>query len=119
MYGKIENGALVLAPKTLVAFGKVHYNPADSVCREMGYLPVVNTPCPDGGNYTETWEEVDGKIVCVWTERPAEGKPMTAEDRLCQAESQLAQMISATEKMNAEIMYLCMVNGIEPMEVIE
>ena len=119
MYGKIKNGALVPAPKTLVAFGKVSYNPDEALYREMGYLPVVNTPYPqDGKAYTESWEEKDGEIVCVWAESESEDpKGMTAEERLCQAESELATLRASNEQLNAEVMYLCMMNGIEPTEV--
>ena len=119
MFGKIENGALVLAPKTLKVNGMVYYNPDARLYEEVGYLPVVTTPCPDG-DYVESWEEKDGKIVCVWVEtNNTTPRGMTAEERLCQAESELSMLKLENEKLRAEVMYLCMMNNVEPMEVIE
>ena len=117
MFGKIENGALVLAPKVIKLDDMVCYNPTDEILCEAGYLPVVNTPRPDG-NYVESWEEKDGKIVCVWVESDvATPCGMTAEERLCQAESELAALKRENDQLCAEVMYLCMMNDVEPMEV--
>lgn len=116
MYGKIENGALVLAPRKIKIDGGICYNPDVKLLAEAGYLPVVNAPYPqDGCEYAETWEEKDGEIVCVWVKSEStERKGMTAEERLCQAESELATLRNANEQLSAEVMYLCMMYGIEP-----
>lgn len=35
-----------------------------------GFLPVLETPMPDGGVYIDLWEETDSAIVQVWSEAP-------------------------------------------------
>lgn len=119
MYGRLENGALILAPRIITAHGKVYYNPTEELYQEMGFLPIIQTPYPTDGNcYTEVWQEQDGEIVRVWIESEnTEAHGMTQEERLCQTESELASLKAIAERMNAEIMYLCMMGGIEPTEV--
>lgn len=120
MFGKIENGVLVLAPKRIESDGMVCYNPNAKLLKKSGYLPIENTPYPDEGSYYESWEERDGVIIQVWVPQEQEenaNASMTPEDRLCKAESELAALRRTNELLTAEVMYLCMMGGIEPMEV--
>ncbi len=101
MFGKLENHALLIAPKTLTVNGMVHYHPSDELYRAIGYLPVVQTPCPESLEgeeakyYASTWEEQDGKIVRVWTET----EPL--EEAL--PEPTEADKIAELEQKNAEL----------------
>lgn len=118
MYGKIENNNLILAPQTISVADTVYYNPTDDIYIEQGYLPIVTTPYPnDGKEYIETWQESDGSIVCTWTEvEQPEAIGMTTEERLCQAETELNSLKAENERLMADVMYLCMMNDIEPTE---
>lgn len=35
-----------------------------------GFLPVIDTPMPDGGGYVSSWEDTGSAIVRVWTAVP-------------------------------------------------
>lgn len=74
-YGKLENGVLRCAVNPLNFGGFKTYNPPAKIFEAAGYLPVVETPCPeDSGYYVSGWEKQDGKIVQTWTKAdpPAE-----------------------------------------------
>lgn len=120
MYGKLTNDTLIMAPKVIEIDGRVFYNPDEGVLRGLGYLPIEVTPCPDDGLYSEGWQESDGKLIQTWApcdNTSPENQVMTPEERLCQAESELASLKLQNELLTAEVMYLCMMNGIEPTEV--
>ena len=78
------------------------------------------TTRPHSGEYVESWVECDGVILQTWIEKSQDANtstPMTPEERLCQVESDLATLIRRNERLMAEVMYFCMMGGIEPMEV--
>ncbi len=124
-FGKIKDGALMAAPKTLRKDGKVHYNPSEELYREEGYLPVADTPSPEVSegeapkHYTSHYEEIDGKIVKVWseTEPPevTEAEP-TAEDKLAALYSRVEANEAQTEQNTADVAYIAMMSGIDIYE---
>lgn len=70
MYGKIVEGRLIAAPKMIKDGGTITYNPPIDILLRLGYLPVVNVPCPEapeGYYYEHSWTELDGTITDVWT----------------------------------------------------
>ena len=117
MFGKIEDGVLILAPTSLKINGRVYYNRSEQLMLQSGYLPIEITPCPDSGIHQESYEEREGKIVQIWPAYVPEPQPLTTEQRLQQAENELITLKSQNERLTAEIVYLCMMNGVEPSEV--
>lgn len=68
MYGKLENGVLLLPPNPVVADGTQIFNPPASVLAALGYVPVVQTPQPEDGQvYDCRYELQNGQPVQVWT----------------------------------------------------
>lgn len=65
-YGKIVNGNLEIAPKT-VTVGKTHYNPTPELyLSENGYLPIVEAESisvPTGYYARPTYTMSDGVII--------------------------------------------------------
>lgn len=93
LYGTLESGKLMLAPNPLITGGNMIYNPPDKMYIEHGYLPIDRTEQPDTDKfYTATWEELDGKIVIVWTE----AEPPEIEN---EAEASEEDYISALERL--------------------
>ncbi len=73
MYGKIENGGIVYAPKTLVAEGKRVINPSAQLLQSLGYKAVSHEDYPDDGkHYKQVYQETDTEIRCVWVEDESE-----------------------------------------------
>ena len=73
MYGKLENGDLIEAPKKLPVSDTTVWNPRDEQYRAAGYKPVRFTDAPEapsGYVYEPGWEEQDEAIVQVWTLAP-------------------------------------------------
>jgi hypothetical protein len=96
MYGKLENGSLTFAPKSVVVGDKRIINPDEKTLFSLGWLPVVMTEAPQAekGFYALShYEEQDGRIVRVWT---VEAEPIhepTTEERLEALESAMLDMI--------------------------
>ncbi len=85
MYGKLENGSLIIAPKDVIFGEKRVFNPSEDILSELGYLPVAATPMPeveDGCYASPSWEEKDEQIVKVWTVLPIEPSEPTIEERV-------------------------------------
>lgn len=83
-YAKLKNGVIQYAPNKIEDEGTIIYNPPGEMLTELGYLPVVNTPCPEapeGYCYAHSWAEQDGTITDVWTLVELPDDP-TAEDVL-------------------------------------
>ncbi len=107
MYGKLENGNLIPAPKTISIYGQVHYHPSDILYRQCGFLPIEETPYPEVDEenpkyYAETYVEQDGKIVKVWieTELP---EPIPQESTVEDKIAELSSRISAVEQNDTTI----------------
>ncbi len=109
MYGKITNGNLILAPKTLTIEGILHYHPSDALYEQAGYLQVVDTPYPETDvdsliRYTYSYEEQNGKIVKVWVEVTAEPeieKAPTVEERVQALENRVAELNEKIDSVEA------------------
>ena len=72
-FGKLVDGAITYAPRSLVIDGREIWNPRAETYAAAGYLPVVEAspsePAPEGYHYTpDGWEERDGAIRRVWRE---------------------------------------------------
>lgn len=69
MYGKLNDGNLMIAPRKLNGDGVVVYNPPAEMYREQGYKPVEFTDAPealDGFYYESGWEETADSIAQTW-----------------------------------------------------
>lgn len=69
MYGTLQNGTMIPAPRKIVIGDWVILNPTDEQYAEAGYLPVIRTDppeAPEGFYPVSGWEEQDGSIVQVW-----------------------------------------------------
>ncbi len=104
-FGKLENGVLIYAPKTLTIADKVHYHPSDEMYLEHGFKPIIDTPYPEPNegdeikHYVSSWEESGGEIVKVWTESvlSEEVSKPTVEDRLIAVEADVAETKEALD----------------------
>lgn len=70
MYGKLESGILLTAPKQVSYNGNTVFNPPENIMRELGYLPIVHTgmtaDAPTGQHYESHWEQTGAEIRQVW-----------------------------------------------------
>ena len=72
-FGKLTDGELTYAPRSLVIDGREIWNPRAETYAQAGYLPVdtasPSVPPREGYHYTpDGWEERDGAIRRVWRE---------------------------------------------------
>lgn len=70
MYGKLQDGSLIVAPKRLPGDGTIVYNPPAEMYLAQGWKPVEYTEAPEppaGYTYEPGWEETDEAIVQTWT----------------------------------------------------
>ncbi len=103
-FGKLIDGALHQAPRTLTVSGRTHYHPGPDLYRAAVYLPIVDTPrpgIPEGAemvpHYVNRWEEKEGQILRVWveTEPPEPEVPEpTLSDRVATLEARMAGLVS-------------------------
>lgn len=96
MYGKLENGKLIYAPKSVIFGDKRIINPSEETLLSLGYLPISVTEPPKaetGSHAVGRWEQTETEIVRVWTmEADAPTEP-TTEERLTALESAMLEMI--------------------------
>lgn len=89
-YGKLINGYIVQAPLCIEDGDTTIYNPSAEYLTAKGYLPLIETPCPETEgdaptHYAAHWQETGGAIVQVWVEEeltaeaPAEEEPSLQE----------------------------------------
>ena len=96
MYGKLENGNLTFAPRSVVVEDKRIINPDEKTLFSLGWLPVVMTEAPEteeGFYPVSHYEERDGRIVRVWTVEAEPVQEPTTEERLEALESAMLEMI--------------------------
>ena len=72
-FGKLVDGALTYAPRSLTIDGREIWNPRAETYAQAGYLPVdtasPSEPPREGYHYApDGWEERDGAIRRVWRE---------------------------------------------------
>ena len=84
MYGKLENGVLKYAPKTILADGVQVTNPTHEMLVEVGYLPVKLTDAPataEGFIAVPSWEQTESEIARTWRVIP-DTHPLTETEIL-------------------------------------
>ena len=84
MYGKLENGVLKYAPKTILADGVQVTNPTHEMLVEVGYLPVKLTDAPataEGFIAVPSWEQTESEIARTWRVIP-DTHPLTESEIL-------------------------------------
>ena len=84
MYGKLENGVLKYAPKTILVDGVQVTNPTHEMLVEVGYLPVKLTDAPataEGFIAVPSWEQTESEIARTWRVIP-ETHPLTESEVL-------------------------------------
>ena len=84
MYGKLENGVLKYAPKTILADGVQVTNPTHEMLVEVGYLPVKLTDAPataEGFIAVPSWEQTESEIARTWRVIP-DTHPLTESEVL-------------------------------------
>lgn len=92
MYGKLENGNLTFAPRSVVVGNKRIINPDEKTLFSLGWLPVVMTEAPEteeGFYPVSHYEEQDGRIVRVWTVEQEPEREPTSEERIAALEAEL------------------------------
>ena len=110
MFGKIENGVLIKAPKsvivkdveitivdendveTTVVEDRRIINPSDDILLSLGWMQVVETEQPtveDGHQAFPHYEEQNGNIVRVWSIEKLPDPEPTSEDRISALEEEL------------------------------
>lgn len=84
MYGKLENGVLKYAPKTILVDGVQVTNPTHEMLVEVGYLPVKLTDAPataEGFIAVPSWEQTESEIARTWRVIP-DTHPLTESEIL-------------------------------------
>ena len=107
-FGKLVDGALTYAPRSLVIDGREIWNPRAETYARAGYLPVVEAspsdPPREGYHWTpDGWEERDGAIRRVWREEANPPPPPRRWTKLA-IETALAQadMLDAMDALLAQ-----------------
>ena len=73
MYGKLKNGVLLYAPKTLIIGDKKVFNPTAEMYLSKGYKPIMNNPYPtDGKSYKQEYVETERNIKIAWIDNERE-----------------------------------------------
>lgn len=70
MYGILNDGTLIIAPKKVEYGDNVIYNPPDEIYLELGYYPIIFTEkpqdAPTGYHYEPYWEQDESEIIQKW-----------------------------------------------------
>lgn len=103
MYVKLQDGALEIAPKTILADGKIICNPTDAELEEQGYKKLQHTQkpsdAPEGQEYTFRWVEQENAVVQEWylvDKAPAQA---SIEERVAALEEENEAMNSVFEEV--------------------
>ena len=90
-YGNFDGNTLIYAPNKLIIDTEQVFNAPAEIYIERGYLPIVNTECPneEGFYFSPFYIEQDGKIVQQWekheipqTDEATEGDYINALEEL-------------------------------------
>lgn len=102
MFGRIENGRLIPAPRVINADRIIDgkpcvvrvYNPKADDLKKAGYLEIIESPYPEDDTkyYEKVYTEKDGSIVGAWVEREAPQKAVTLEERVSDCENALIEL---------------------------
>lgn len=109
-FGKLADGAITYAPRSLVIDGREIWNPRAETYAQAGYLPVVEAspsdPPREGYHYTpDGWEERDGAVRRVWREEANPPPPPRRWTRL-----DILTALGESDMFDAAVAYL---NSIE------
>lgn len=103
MYVKLQDGALEIAPKTIVADGKMICNPADTELEELGYKKLQHTQkpegAPEGKEYTFRWTEQEDAVVQEWYLIDSQPVQASIEERVAALEEESRTMDSVFEEV--------------------
>ncbi len=109
-YGKLENGNIRYAPKTVVCQGHIVNNPDETKLKELGYLPIkyVDMPqdAPEGQYYKSSWEQTKTEIKQVWylaKDEPILEMPPTLEERVGAVENSNAELATTVDIILTEV----------------
>lgn len=110
MYGKMQDGVLAYAPKTLISEGKKIINPTEAMLLEHGYKPITYTPCPqDDQHYRQEAVETEEEIQFLWVDNEAQywtaipyDEAVNAEIRKRYSESQEFAILRQKEEKQSE-----------------
>lgn len=103
MHGKLQNGFLRSAPKTITLDSKTINNPLPEELEQLGYKPVVYTDMPDvteGKHWESGWTEEENEIRQVWTlvDDPDYPTPEpTPEERISNLETTTDELKSTSD----------------------
>lgn len=100
MYGKLENGKLIYAPKSVIVGEKRIINPNEEMLLSLGYLHIENTEAPateTGYHVVGSWKQIETKIVRVWAVEEDKQTDPTTEERLSAIESAILELIIGGE----------------------
>lgn len=93
MYGKFENGHLVVAPNDIIIDDKRIINPDDETLISLGWLPVVVTeePVVEEGfkAVISHYEEQDGQLVSIWAITELSEVELSISERIAILEEEL------------------------------
>ena len=93
MYGKLENGKLIYAPKSVIVGEKRIINPKEETLLSLGYLPIENTEAPaaeTGYHAVGSWKQTETEIVRVWAEEEDEPTEPTLEEQVAELRDELS-----------------------------
>lgn len=97
MRAKLEDGKLSYPPHVSVrADGStvVGYDQRTDLQAEDGYLVVVDTPRPETGLFSDSWEIVDGCITRVWTPRERTDAEKAYDEQIAAQNQRAAEWIA-------------------------
>lgn len=104
MHGKLQNGFLRSAPKTITLDGKTINNPLPEELEQLGYKPVVYTDMPTEVTEGKHWEsecvEGETEITQVWklADDPIYPTPEpTPEERISNLETTTDELKSTSD----------------------
>ena len=104
MHGKLQNGFLRSAPKTIVLDGRTINNPYDSELEQLGYKQVTYVDMPtevtEGKHWESGWTEEENVIRQVWTlvDDPDYPTPETTpEERISNLETTTDELKSTSD----------------------
>ena len=104
MHGKLQNGFLRSAPKTITLDGKTINNPLPEELEQIGYKPVVYVDMPtevtEGKHWESEWVEGETEITQVWklADDPIYPTPEpTQEERISNLETTTDELKSTSD----------------------
>lgn len=93
MYGKLLNGTLIYAPKSVIVGEKRIINPKEETLLSLGYLPITDTEPPTvetGTHPVGRWDQTETGIVRVWAVEEDEPTEPTLEEQVAELRDELS-----------------------------